>query len=268
MEQKYSHNYSDYIFKVDPNFNEDFTIGFVPTQTKELKITDEYNIKDGRKSKFNKNIGKENCGCGKCPENLPNGITHLTFGWYFSQPVDCLPNTLTHLIFGVNFNCPVDNLPESLLCLYLGFNFTGSVDSLPKNLTNLTLSYAFNNTVNSLPKSLISITFLEMFNQSIDNLPNSVKIISMSGGFNRQVLKYPDSLEELSFCARSNIKNQIPDHISIINVYFDYVGGDLVCSNIPPNIKKIRINIKEKINLITKIPFGCVITDVYDNVIN
>ncbi len=33
-------------------------------------------------------------------ENLPNNITHLTFGLHFNQLVDNLSNNITHLTFG------------------------------------------------------------------------------------------------------------------------------------------------------------------------
>nr|AEX62467.1 putative F-box and FNIP repeat-containing protein [Moumouvirus Monve] len=37
--------------------------------------------------------------------NIPNGITHLTFGHYFNQSVKgCIPNSVTHLTFGFCFD--------------------------------------------------------------------------------------------------------------------------------------------------------------------
>jgi hypothetical protein len=265
----YKHEYSSNkkIFSFDQNFNEEFSIGLIPSETIKLEIVDQYNVSHGIKSKFNKPIGCANCNHDLCPKNLPSSITHITFGWNFNQPVNFLHEGITHLFFGANFNQQVDNLPSTVTHLSLGFCFAHSVDSLPQNLTNLTLSYVFNLPVNSLPKSLININFCDYFSQSIDNLPDSVKFLSLGSKFNQQVNKYPESLEELSFMSSSSIKNQIPQTIKIINIYWDYCSTDSIISNVPSNIQKIRINDTNKINLITKIPFGCVITDLLDNII-
>jgi hypothetical protein len=47
-------------------------------------------------------------------DNLPNTITHISFGYVFNQPVDNLPNSITHLTFKLCFNQPVNNLPNSI----------------------------------------------------------------------------------------------------------------------------------------------------------
>ena len=69
-------------------------------------------------------------------DNLPNTLTHLTFGWGFNQLVDNLPENLTHLTFREDFNQKVDNLPLSLTHLTFGFNFNQNVDNLPSNITH------------------------------------------------------------------------------------------------------------------------------------
>ena len=70
--------------------------------------------------------------------NLPENLTHLTFGSKFNQQVNNFTSSLTHLTFGYGFNKPVDDLPENLTHLIFGFCFNQPVDNLPKNLTHLT----------------------------------------------------------------------------------------------------------------------------------
>ena len=48
--------------------------------------------------------------------NLPNSITHLTFGSIFNQSVDFLPESITYLEFkGGDFNQPINNIPNNIL---------------------------------------------------------------------------------------------------------------------------------------------------------
>ena len=49
---------------------------------------------------------------------------------------------------------------------------------------------------------------------------------------------------------------------------FNYDEDNYNLNNIPPNIKHIKINKPDKIHFIKKIPFGCIVTDFYDNKIN
>jgi hypothetical protein len=72
--------------------------------------------------------------------NVSKEIEIIIFKKYsiFNKPVDNLPEKLTHLTFGFNFNQSVDNLPENLTYLsFIGY-FNKLVDNLPKNLTHLT----------------------------------------------------------------------------------------------------------------------------------
>ena len=57
--------------------------------------------------------------------NIPNYITHLTFGYYFNQEIkDSIPNSITHLIFGDYFNQEIKNcIPNSVRHLTFGDNF-------------------------------------------------------------------------------------------------------------------------------------------------
>jgi hypothetical protein len=69
---------------------------------------------------FNEKVGHQGCEDIKCPRNLPNSITHLTFGFKFNQQVDKLPNSITHLTFGYQFIQPVNNLPNSITYFTFG----------------------------------------------------------------------------------------------------------------------------------------------------
>jgi len=69
-------------------------------------------------------------------ETLPPTLTHLTFGYWFDQPLDnvTFPLTLTHLTFGNWFNQPLDNvtLPSTLT---LSEQYNRSLDCLPSHVT-------------------------------------------------------------------------------------------------------------------------------------
>ena len=76
---------------IEGNDDFDFSLINFPVSLKEINFP--------IYSKFNK------------PINLPENLTHLSFGDYFNQPVN-LPLNLTHLTFGYKFNQPVNmNIP-------------------------------------------------------------------------------------------------------------------------------------------------------------
>ena len=72
---------------------------------------------------------------------------------------------------------------------------------------------------------------------------------------------------ELKFWSNSYIKNQIPNYVEFITIIFLHNDNEYI-TNIPSSIKKIKINNKNKIHLIKKIPYLCTITDLNDVVIN
>jgi hypothetical protein len=111
----------------------------------------------------------------------PSRLTHLTFGYWFNQPVDHLPASLTHLEFGYWFDQPVDHLPASLTQLTLRGRFNQPVDRLPASLTHLTLKGRFNQPVDHLPASLTHLEFGYSFNQSVKHLPASLKRVYVPG---------------------------------------------------------------------------------------
>jgi hypothetical protein len=104
---------------------------------------------------------------------LPENLTHLTFGFNFNQEIKLPPN-LTHLTFGELFNQKV---------------------VLPSNLTHLTFGYRFNQEI-KLPPNLTHLTFGEEFNQKVE-LPNSIKYLNLNSNNKSVIDCLPDNLEEL-----------------------------------------------------------------------
>ena len=190
----------------------------------------------GKESKFNHPIGHQNCNNATCAQNLPNSITHLFFGYFFDQSVDKLPSSITHLTFGVGFNNPINLLPDSI--------------------THLSLKYS-------------------IFKKSLDKLPHALTYLVLSSRFNENINLLPKSVKTLGFRAGSNIQNNIPDFVETIIISFYYPNipkpnnndkNNKKVNNLPSTIKKIMINIPEKINFI-KVPFGCVVTDLDDKIL-
>ena len=122
-----------------------------------------------------------------------NRLTHLTFGFYFNQPVDSLPQSVTHLTFSYSFNQPVDSLPESVTHLAFGVSFSQPVNSLPKNVTHLTFGNRFNQPVNSLPESVTHLTFGYYFNQPVNRLPESLIQIHL---YRKQLALFKENILE------------------------------------------------------------------------
>jgi hypothetical protein len=123
---------------------------------------------------------------------LPKGLTHLTFGYKFNQPVDNLPKGLTHLTFGYYFNQPVDNLPKNIYLLKLDcFNNNNFI--IPKNVKEL---YIYNNNIliNNLPENIEKINiFFDEENEinKIENLPLLLKEIIIENEHHKKYIKIP-----------------------------------------------------------------------------
>ena len=73
-------------------------------------------------------------------DDIPNSVTHLTFGYNFNQPLkkDDIPNLVTHLTFDYDFNQPLKkgDIPESVTHLFFNELFNQPLDdnNLPKNI--------------------------------------------------------------------------------------------------------------------------------------
>ena len=259
----------------------------LPLDVKEIIFSE--NISYNQRSRFNQPINKD---------DLPQNITHLTFGSQFNQSVDNLPKKLTHLIFGAYFNKPVDNLPENLTHLTFRCDFDQTVDKLPKNLTYLSFGDRFNQQINNLPKTLTYLSLGVYFEQSINNLPNTLTYLSLGGfnqpighqecddvncprnlpinlthlafgyPFNQKIHNLPKKINTLKFWAHHGIKDNIPEQIEKIIIVFDLPNDDTQkIDNIPTNVKIIEINYPKKMRYIKKIPFGCNVIDSENNIL-
>ncbi len=82
-----------------------------------------------------------------------------------------------------------------------------------------------------------------MFNQPVDNLPPNLTHLEFGILFNHSV-------------------NNLPSNLTVLT--FGYVFNQPV-DNLPIHIKQIKVTDKLKIDYLKKIPFGCKITDEYDN---
>ena len=167
-------------------------------------------------SKFNQEVN-----------NLPNSLTHLTFGNDFNQEVNNLPNSLTHLTFDSHFNQEVNNLPNSLTHLTFGYDFNQEVNNLPNTLIHLifgwSFGWSFNREVNNLPKHLIQLTFGDNFNQEVNNLPNSLTHLIFGWYFNQEVNNLPNSLIHLTFGVEFNQPiNNLPNSLTHLTFRCDF----------------------------------------------
>ena len=107
--------------------------------------------------------------------------------------------------------------------------------------------------------SLTHLTFYYRFNQEIKEniLPNNLTHLTLGEEFNQKI-SVPKSLIELEFYSNCPIKDNIPDFIENITILFNKQNNHKI-TNLPISIKKIKISDMSKINLIEKIPFGCII---------
>lgn len=72
----------------------------------------------------------------------------------------------------------------------------------------------------------------------------------------------PTSITTLYICSKNTIKDNLPEHIKCLYIYFSYHSTENdYFTNLPPILKEIRINDTKHKDYITKIPFGCKIFD-------
>ena len=73
--------------------------------------------------------------------DIPNSVTHLTFGYYFNQELKegYIPNSVTHLTFGRLFTQKLNILPQSLISLNLYKN-KQILSNLPFTLEKLIIT--------------------------------------------------------------------------------------------------------------------------------
>jgi hypothetical protein len=160
-----------------------------------------------------------------------------------------LPTSLTHLIFGNYFN---QNITKNVL---------------PNNLTHLTFGDNFNKVIKKdvLPTSLTHLVFSANYCQTIEEFPPNLTYFI--DGY-RNLHEIPTTLKVFGFPYFSSIKDNLPNNIERIIIFFNYNNNDNdknKITNIPSTVKEISIyepfgckDDAEK--FIEKIPFDCIIT--------
>jgi hypothetical protein len=147
---------------------------------------------------------------------LPAGLTHLTLGYRFNQPlsVGLLPAGLKYLSFGThsrlnpgemahrsvfNRRLTVGMLPNSLTMLRFGTEYNQPLDVgvLPAGLTMLSFGVDFNQTLKAgvLPAGLEQLSFDSIRHvfglKAAGVLPASVRTVSFGVGHTHDHLDYP-----------------------------------------------------------------------------
>ena len=151
--------------------------------------------------------------------DLPDSITHLTFGYLFDQCVDNLPKNLTHLKFGERFCQPVDNLPESLTHIIFGGFFSRPVDKLPKNLKYIKFGEWFGDRIkrdlSKLPPNLTHLIFDKQTKSGCEliNLPKTLSYLDFGRGFHGGKIYYLNNLKTLILGPWSGIPSDMPENL-------------------------------------------------------
>jgi hypothetical protein len=241
------------------DFNEKYI--FIYSDTIEIIFHDDW--KNYQISLFNQKIRKD---------VLPIGLIRLTFGCCFNQQIkeNVLPNTLICLKFGERYNQEIKEkvMPNSLKYLIFGRDFDKEINEniLPANLTHLTFGHYFDKEIKEkvLPDSLTHLTFGFIYNQKIKEkvLPTNLTCLIFDSCYSQEIepTVIPLSVRELGFYSYNSLKNNIPYFIETVNIFFDYSDTyTQKISNIPITVKKIKINNKDKIHFLEKIPFDTVV---------
>jgi hypothetical protein len=147
-------------------------------------------------------------------------------------------------------------------------NFNQSLDKLPNNIRELTFFGYFELPMENIPNFITHITFHIMPKYSIEKLPNTITHLTLRYANLKPIKHFPTSLIELGFHSKCVVKNNIPLSVESVKIFFednDNYNGYI--TNLHVVIKHIKINLKNKIKFITKIPFNSIITDMDDNII-
>ena len=133
--------------------------------------------------------------------DIPDYITHLTFGNRFNQPINDLEKLiyLTHLTFDHGFNQPIKNLPGTITHLTFKGYFNQPINTLPDTITHLTFGDYFDQQINYLPGTITHLTFGWDFNQPINNLPCNITHLTFGNHFNQPINDLPDTITHLTF---------------------------------------------------------------------
>jgi hypothetical protein len=146
---------------------------------------------------------------------LPNGITDISLGMAFNQPLENLPFTTKRIkirnynIGYVYFNQPIDNLPNSLeeFTIEHGIKFNQQLDNLPTNLKYLHItSLELMQSINNLPNSLEQICFLKFNYENTYKLPLNLQKISIY-----EYKCHIDDLNKLEYTGLRELQNNFPN---------------------------------------------------------
>ncbi|AYV79907.1 MAG: hypothetical protein Gaeavirus1_44 [Gaeavirus sp.] len=164
-----------------------------------------------------------------------------------------LSMNLNAIDFDEEFNKCISNINflPSIQIIFFGMCFNLSLDytKLPPNLQIIIFGSDFNQSLDRtiFPDSLQFISFGYSFNQSLNkvHLPKSLHTITFGNNFNKPIDNLPCSIETLLFYkVQMNVTN-LPFSIRHIKII----------ENINTSIKKL------------KIPYGCIIVDEHDRVV-
>ncbi len=141
-------------------------------------------------------------------DKLPDGLTHLTLGFFFKQPLIGLPSTLIYLELNGQYNQELPVMPATLRYLRLGFNFNQSIDnSLNDNLHTLILGSGFKVMVTKLPPKLKKLEIYHSVHPSIMKvLPNELEQIIIRRSLNETNITMDMTLKKLSPRWPTNLK--------------------------------------------------------------
>jgi len=110
--------------------------------------------------------------------NLPNSLTHLTFGKMFVQKID-IPSTIKYLKLDCNNSYVIDYLSDNIEELELGEYFNLELNNLPTSIKKITFEIycQYNHKLNCLPKFLECIQLPVNYDKKLLNISNNLKII-------------------------------------------------------------------------------------------
>lgn len=182
-------------------------------------------------------------------DHLCSGLTHLTLGKGFNEPVVKLPSSLIHLVLGANFNRPFalvfgeNDSPPSLTHITLDYFFNQPLTTggpfgttggpfgknLPLSLTHLFLGYHFNQPfLDPLPLGLTHLTLGHCYNKPFGKgvLPSTLTHLVLGEWYNQPFEDpLPPNLISLHFGVHFNhpLKN-LPPTLSnlVLGYYFDH----------------------------------------------
>lgn len=171
----------------------------------------------------------------------------IIFNDYYNQDLPQLPNVITHITFGIDYNKPIHNLPRSLIYLKMGRLFNNFVENLPDSLIYLEFDEWFCCRISYFPPALQYLDLGHVYNYPLDNLPQSLKFLRLGNIFDNRITNIPASLEVLitglnfsdplfdlpygikfvvfSNSYRHSIQN-LPDSIEVLAIGYFYCNDD------------------------------------------